>query len=392
LTRVLFVAPDTTIVADLLQVLPAYGETWEIELAERPDDALAILATAPFDVVVCDVDAPGPDRNPFLRAVRERHPDAARIVLSTPTDEGDFVKVVTTAHQFLAKPFDPHLLVEAVHRAQRLRDELQEAGIRAEIGGIETLPSPPATLRDVLAVVESPESTADDIAATLAQDVALTAKLLQLANSAFFARATKATRVRDAVIRLGSETVRSMILTRAVLRVIDHPELLPPRWGERFNAFTAATADLAGRLARPAAVADAYCAGVLVECGQLVLAACRPDVFRYHLRERERSGLSLSSIESATFGVTHGKAGAYLLSLWGFPWPVVEAAGQHDREVRTGTRFPFDCLNAVRVARSVVERDRGSMCGPARGTLATDAELDARGALAVVEQWRLGPD
>jgi DNA-binding NarL/FixJ family response regulator len=315
LTRVLFVAPDTALLTDVMPVLVDTGGDWELELADRPDEALRLLASSPVDVVVCDVDVPGTDPTAFLRTLRDQHPDAARLVLSGRTDEDDIMKVVTTAHQFLSKPVESYRLAEAVLRALRLRDDLQGEGIRAEIGGIETLPSPPATLRDVLAVVESPESTADQIAATITRDVALTAKLLQLANSAFYARTTKATTVREAVIRLGSQTVRSMILTKEVMRAIEHPELLPPHWGERFNAFTAATGDLATRLARPEVVADAYCAGVLAECGQLVLAACRPDVFRYHLRERERSGLSLSSIESATFGVTHGRAGAYLLSL-----------------------------------------------------------------------------
>src|SRR5437763_1236578 len=92
------------------------------------------------------------------------------------------------------------------------------------------------------------------------------------------------------------------------------------------DAAILAVLDLADRLAEPALRADAFCAGLLHECGQLVFASCRPVVFSAHLRLQQGRPTLCGEIEQETFGVTHSRAGAYLLRLWGFPLEIASAA------------------------------------------------------------------
>jgi HD-like signal output (HDOD) protein len=134
--------------------------------------------------------------------------------------------------------------------------------------------------------------------------------------------------------------------------------------------------------------ADAFGAGLLHECGQLVFAVCRPEMFDTHLRLCQRDARLLVELEQQTFGVTHAQAGAYLLSRWGFPLGVINAAARHARPVDPVASSRLSVADAVRLAHHLVEEERVSVCSPPGRRGLDDAVLDQAGVLGEVWSWR----
>lgn len=143
MTCVLFVDDEPHVLAGLRRMLRSRQGAWDLRFVEDARIALEVMEREPVDVIVSDFRMPGLDGGQLLAEARRRHPEVARLILSGHTDEGDLMRVVTVAHQFLSKPTGPEELIGALDRALRLRDELGGEQIRAEVSGLEAFPSPP---------------------------------------------------------------------------------------------------------------------------------------------------------------------------------------------------------------------------------------------------------
>jgi HD-like signal output (HDOD) protein len=384
--RILFVDDEQRVLDGVRRALRGQRSRWELLFADSGRTALALMETTPVDVVVSDFRMPEMDGQQLLGTVRRLFPDTARLVLSGHADADDLLEVVTIAHQFLHKPCDTPRLTDAIERVLWMRDQLDGEPARAEIGALTALPTPTGTLDELLELLETPEVGTEAVAAVVERDVALTVKVLQLANSAFFSGGTWVANADDAVARLGLHVVRAVVPKREDAQHPRVADMVAPGWLERLNHQALETGRLAGRLARQDEVGDAFCAGMVKECGQLALATCRRDFSGLSSDLPEHEGQGLTEIEARGCEITHGRAGAYLLSLWGFPRAVVEAVAVHDRPLGAGASFPFTASEAVQLAHQVAQSDLGARCGPPGGV--TDEELEARDALRVVQEWR----
>lgn len=335
--------------------------TWDVQYAATAAEALAILERTPVDVVVADHVMSGVDGAQLLAEVRRRHRGTARLVLSgQAAGDGAFGPVVSLAHQFVRKPCRAEELRVAVGRAVQLRGQLDGESLLADVSEVDVLPSPPAVFQELLAVADSDNADAKKFAAVIERDVALSAKILQLANSAYFAPRSRVTSLEVAVVRLGVRVIRSMILTDHIQRDFVGPAAVQ-RWLAQLNDHAYETAQLARQLAPKAQRDDAFCAALLQECGQLVFARSRPGVFEAHLRIREERRCSLAEVELETFGFTHAQGGAYLLNLWGFPTDLANAVGAHDETPDPSQ--PRTVTQAVQLAHHVTEAKMHAVCG-----------------------------
>ena len=109
-------------------------------------------------------------------------------------------------------------------------------------------------------------------------------------------------------------------------------------------------------------------------------------LFAAHLRLQDGRPALCGEIEPETFGVTHSRAGAYLLALWGFPLEVVAAAAGHDGPLNGVD--PCSVTGAVVLAHQLVEAERVRSCGPAGAPIALDPAVDRPPIMAEVWAWR----
>jgi HD-like signal output (HDOD) protein len=384
--RVLFVDDDAQVL-ERMQVAFEH-EKWDMQFVAGAQAALESMAEEPADVVVSNFLMPGMTGVELFTEVRRRHPDTVRLLLLGEDDDRGLVEGAAVAHQFLPKAGPLDRLAAEVDSVLRLRQELQGERVRAEMSGIDVLLSPPGVLGELMEVLQSPSADAASVARVLEGDVALSTKTLQLANASIFAPRNRATSVQMAVVRLGTQTIRSLALMDGMIRSCDARDKVLRPWLVRFNAHAMETARLAGRLAGPAAGNDAFCAGLLHDCGQLVFATCRPEVFSAHLRLQATDARLLVELEEETFGVTHAQAGAYLLSLWGLPLDVIRAASIHNAPIRVGGARHLTAAEAAQVAHHLVEAEVLTLCSTPGTPGPDEATLDHAGVLGDVWAWR----
>lgn len=357
--RILFVDDEPRVLDGLESLLRRQRRDWKMVFVTSGEAALGQLAAGPFDVLVSDMRMPRMDGAELFRLVQERHPRTVRIVLAGETEQEAARRLVHTAHQFLVKPCNGRVLREVIERSCNLTSMLLDEGLKSTIGRLGQLPALPQIVTELNRVLADPRSSLKAVAAVVARDAALCAKVLQLVNSSFFGLARRVTSVDSAVSYLGTDVLKSLALMIEVLEFAGEDD--SPVSGVSLHdvqAHSFLTARIAQEIAAEASGGqDSFVAGVLHDVGILVLAACMPEKLTLILAEARCSGRSVLAVEQQLIGVTHAEIGAYLLGLWGLPLSVVEAVAFHQAPVRVSQRV-FDLLGIVHVADGLAREVR----------------------------------
>jgi putative nucleotidyltransferase with HDIG domain len=316
------------------------------------DAALKLIQNTPIDVIVADMHMREVDG--LLRTIKEENPDIVRLMLCPQHETQSTFFALSTVHQILSKPLDADRLVNAVERSCRLRELLTDS-LRKKIGGVVHLPGAPAVYLELTNALDRPDVSNLKIARIIEKDAPTAAKILQLVNSACFGTLKHVASLENAVAYLGMELIRGLSLTIYVFSAF---EAKASRAGLSFEAeqgHSLMTARLAKRLVSGRRQSqDAFTAGLLHDIGKLVLAVCIPESFMKAQLVCKATGRPPHEVEAEMIGVTHAEAGAYLLGLWGLPYPIVEAVAYHHNPSAALERT-LDIPTAVSAANALVE-------------------------------------
>jgi HD-like signal output (HDOD) protein len=332
---------------------------WDVEFVDSGAKALERMAQAPFDVVVSDMRMPGMNGAELLKEVMLRHPRTVRLILSGHADQELILKCVGSTHQYLSKPCEVEALIATVSRAISSEGSLENEKLMALVGQVDQLPSLPSIYAEITRCLQSPDVSMEDIGAIVAKDIAMTAKVLKLVNSAFFGLGRKISNPTDAVSYLGTELLKSLVLSvnvfgqfeSAQVKGFSHEAL----WAHSVQTGNAAKAIAKAQRAAPQVVNESFVAGMLHDSGKLVLASNFPDRYTRVLELVQEGRCSLCDAEREVFGCTHASVGGYLLGLWGLPVPVVEAIALHHSPASSAART-FGALTATHTANALVHQ------------------------------------
>ncbi len=332
---ILFVDDEPVLLDGLKRSLRSMRNEWAMTFAGGGEEALKVLEQAPFDVVVSDMRMPKMDGSQLLNEVQRRYPHIVRIVLSGYSEKEMIFHSIRATHQFLAKPCEPERLKSTIQRACTLQDVLKNEALRALVTGMPAIPSLPAILLEIKKEAESETSSIKAIGKLIAKDMGLTAKILQLANSAFFGIRGPVSTVEQAVNFLGLETIQALILVAHVFSQFSEKDLatfqIACLWEESLETGALAREVAKAEGCAPFETEQAYTAGLLHDMGILVLAANCTDRFSAIHAEAVAKKKTVWELERAEIGITHAELGAYMLGLWGLSDPIVEAVAYHHR-------------------------------------------------------------
>lgn len=329
----LFVDDEPRILQGLERQLRGMRQEWNMFFAESAARAIEIISSQPIDVIVTDMMMPAMDGAQLLSEVMKRSPKTIRLVLSGHADQEAVLRLVGPAHQYLSKPCNPEELRTAVTRAMALRDLLSNDQLKQVASRIRSLPSLPSLQAQLTEELRKECPSVERIGTIISKDIGMSAKILQLVNSAFFGLAQPASNVGEAVMYLGIATVRSLVFSVQLFSSFDQKTLQ----GFSLEA-VARHCWITGILARRIAQAQrcdqklddqCFLGGLLHDLGSLILAAGMPEQYARVIQNAAKSGRALWQEEQTEFGATHAELGAYLLGLWGLPNPVVEAVAMH---------------------------------------------------------------
>jgi putative nucleotidyltransferase with HDIG domain len=199
------------------------------------------------------------------------------------------------------------------------------------------------------------------VADIIARDAGMTAKILQVANSAFFGLRGQVSTPKDAIFRLGLDVVKALALSVQVFSAFhtDHVKRLKLThvWPHSLSTAALARKIAVKQNASTAEVDLTFTAGLLHDVGKLILAANVPDEYHEVLQRTSTAKIKDWQGEFMTFGVTHAEIGGYLIGLWGLADALVEAIAFHHRPARSG-KAQFGPLTAVHVADALEHHRR----------------------------------
>ena len=330
--RILFVDDEPLLLSGLQRSLRPLRKEWNAAFAAGGEEALAMLARQPFDVIVTDMRMPGMDGAALLNEVMRLYPDMLRLVLSGQSDLESVVKSAGVTHQYLSKPCSIEVMRDAVNRAVALHQLLGDSALKQLLSRLHSIPSVPPLYVELMSCVKSNEATIEKVSAIIQKDMGMSAKVLQLANSALGA-AGHVTSTADAVVYLGLDAIRTLLLTLHAFSEF-RPSAGSAFCMQSLWRHSLATGVLAERIIQtlPAdgGVHESMrMIGLLHDVGRLVLAANLPEVFDRAYQLAEEKQLPHWEAEKQVFGVTHAEVGAYLIGLWGLPERIVEAVAYH---------------------------------------------------------------
>jgi HD-like signal output (HDOD) protein len=348
--RVLFVDDEVRVLQALQRTMHGMRRDWDMEFLPSGAAALDSLAKIPAEVIVSDMRMPGMDGWQLLAEVKKRYPQTVRLILSGHADPGAIMQSVGTAHQYIAKPCDSATLKTAVLQSQTLRNLLSSDALALIVGDVEMLPGYPSACRELSSCLQQPGASLTDAARIIGRDVAMTANIMKLVNSAFFGARQTIAGIDRAVAYLGMDTLGALVLGHGVFR--SHASratesVLEALWRHSLRtAMVARAVALYERFPR-ARAEEAFLAGMLHDVGKVVFAT-RGDVTA---RSPAASSLELDAEAEAH----HAMVGAYLLGLWGFPNHIVEATAQHHTPSRRSDPG-FDATVLVHIADRLAHR------------------------------------
>lgn len=354
MTRILFVDDDSMVLDGIRTTLRKRRAEWQMDFVESGVAALAALEVNRYDLICSDMRMPGMDGAQLLMAVSERWPSTVRIVLSGYAELEQTIRLVPIAHQYLSKPCTPEQFDNTIARCMKVQQLLGQPALRAIVGRVRQLPTLPRTYQQLRVAMTRANITVAEIAAIVGQDTAVTAKVLQVANSAFFRLARKITKIEQAVSHLGFAAVRNLVMCVEVFSKWSKTQ--PPGFDpEQAQTRALKIGSLARTLAKSTSFADdALVAGLLLDIGYLILLSECPEELRTAHNLAQREGIPLWKAEQTTIGASHAEVGAYLLALWGLPYGLVEAVANH-HDPSAIENAEFDLLAVVAIANAAVE-------------------------------------
>jgi HD-like signal output (HDOD) protein len=237
---------------------------------------------------------------------------------------------------------------------------------------LDDLPSHRPVAAKIIAEADDHRSDAKSLGRTLSYDPALVAKVLRLANSAYFGLSGTVSAPAFAVTVVGFSTVRSLAVS-AMAGLDDVPPALEGFW-DRSVLTAVAAAEFAPRLRAKAP--DAFSVGLLARLGQALLVRCDPEEYPV-LVAGAADRDDLLEAENRRYGATHTRVSAEALAAWAFPDELSEAMAQVDRpgwatplatSVRLGLELSERILDPARASRPAEQLSAGHV---------RDAEVDA---------------
>jgi putative nucleotidyltransferase with HDIG domain len=335
--RILFVDDEENVLHAMRRAMRSMMQEWQMQFVLSGAAALEALAVCPADVIVSDMRMPGMDGWQLLVEVQRLYPQTVRLVLSGHTDPGAIMRLVGTAHQYMAKPGDTAALKTAIVQTQLLKSLVSSEHLALMVGKVSTLPSCPQAFAEISQCLRRPNATVTDAAHIIGRDVAMTANVMKLVNSAFFGTRRAIGSIDRAVAYLGLDTLGALVLGHDLFRKAHSGCEGPDEqlWSHSFKTAVAARAIAVTERLSPSQAEEAFLTGMLHDVGKIVMATQRNTV---------DFGAEVPSVRTH-----HAEVGAYLLGLWGFPSQIVAAVALHHTP-RQRAAAGFDLTVLIHVA------------------------------------------
>jgi HD-like signal output (HDOD) protein len=322
----------------------------EITCTDSREEARTLLECGDVDIIACDTALSGDHGFSLLEQAMRQSPSTIRIGICTAADPSALMTAVSLAHRCIYRPWRPQDFGRMIGRLVELRATVGLDVCHEVATGGDGVPLVPRVYSQLVAQLSRHEIDLDRVTATIARDIGLTASLLRMVNSVLFGLKREITSVREAILYLGLNTVRDIVLSDEAHRLVETLGDAEPGRARALRRRATRIAIIAKKLAHKTGARDAaFLAGLMHVLGPFVGT-------REHMDP-----------------VTSASLGGYVLGLWGIPELVVHAVAAHITPDRSDLENP--ALAAIFLALDLSDIDVGGpprseqQCQAARATL-----------------------
>jgi HD-like signal output (HDOD) protein/ActR/RegA family two-component response regulator len=361
--KILFVDDEPMVLMGLQRSLRSMRNEWEMVFVNGGPQALEAMSQQAFDIVVTDMRMPGMDGAELLEEVKKRSPQSLRMVLSGQSDRETILRSVNPTHQYVSKPCDGEELKSRLMRGFALKGLLENSELKGVVSKLDSLPSLPALYLELTKELDSPEPSMKKVGRLIEADMAMTAKILQLVNSAFFGLRCQVSKASYAVELLGLDIIRALVLSSHVFSQFQ-TTLLAEEDVRYMWEHSLATSSYAKRIAAEEKadqrlMDDCFTSALLHDAGKLIMAATLGQQYKLVLQAIQTTDKGVCEAEREIVGCTHAEVAAYLFGLWGLPHAIVEAVAWH-HDPSHSLQSKFTAVAAVHAASIYHEQKKPS--------------------------------
>jgi HD-like signal output (HDOD) protein len=204
--------------------------------------------------------------------------------------------------------------------------------VRKLVERVQGLPTLPSMLNNINQMILNPRTSAKEVAQVISSDPALTSKVLRVVNSSFYGFPNRITTITHAIVILGFNTIKSIVLSSTIFDVFrrtvkagdfDRTEF----WKHSIGC--GAAAKVLGRRLNYPMLEELFIAGLLHDVGKIVMDQFMPDKFVEVLNLVRARDILIVEAESQVLGATHADVGAWLFEKWNLSKGLVETTRCH---------------------------------------------------------------
>jgi len=208
---VVFVDDEANILRGLKRFTRVKRDAWTMHFFESGQEAKALIDQTAVDIVVSDMRMPEISGADLLEHISRHAPNIIRIILSGEAERAQTYRTVGRSHRFVAKPCDMDALVQTIDSLLTLRAQLGSDYAAQSISIFDELQSPPEVFDQLEKILKQETPSVSKAVEMIKKDPSLAARILQLANSAYFGRPIATCSVRRAVNAIGLGTLYDLL-------------------------------------------------------------------------------------------------------------------------------------------------------------------------------------
>ena len=372
--------------------LPVSSQQTKVFSVDKVQQALSD-PDSDFHVLVIKAEYDVRETIELLRTVRQDHPGVGRILITHPLKPFEAGHAAEVAHRCLSLDYSDDELSEAIDRAIKAEQLLNQAELRDYVSSLGHLPSFPSILHDLDEALRSETAGIKEVSEIVQKDPGVVTKILQLVNSSYFGLSGhNFFTVKEAVNLLGLRTVRDLVLTAHLFEAMPQT----PEWKgfsfEQLQQRSVFVSQLAADICKDAGhdrhmQAQARLGGLLLDVGMIVLAMGDPKKYHQVMIRAQELNQPLYVVEKLMLGATHAQAGAFLLDRWNLAPEMVHAVLFHHVPNASGDTS-FSALTAVHLADSLLPPLFNAMGVNMGGRLSRDY-LTSLGLINQLPAWEM---
>ena len=205
---------------------------------------------------------------------------------------------------------------------------------------IDDLPTLPRTVLKITGLVNDPKSSAKDLARVITDDQVLTVRLLKLVNSSFYGFPQRISTVTGAIVLLGFDAIRNLLLTTSVFDLFANRNRQKKQDQERFwdhSLGCAVGAKVIGDYLRHDKIEELFVSGLLHDIGKIVEMMFLPDDFEKIVAAVNRDNTLMIAAENKVLGYNHTDIGKLLAEKWNLPAKLVQVIAHHHQPEQAGS-------------------------------------------------------